>query len=84
MSIPLLCPLCHNQFNSIQSTFWSTYSLPATPLLLEVNLEKGKIPVFEESPTGGGSHMNTRCYYSAVSSIIIVNMKCEVNADGPT
>lgn len=45
--------IAHDQFNCIQSPFLSTDSKSGTPLVLEVESERGKVPVLDESPSRG-------------------------------
>lgn len=45
--------IAHDQFNSIQSPFLSIDSKSGTPLVLEVESERGKVPVLDESPSRG-------------------------------
>lgn len=56
--------------------FLSMRFMSGVPLLLEVKWRKARYLSLMSPPTGGGSHMNTRCCYSTVSELIMIDIKC--------
>lgn len=56
--------------------FLSMHFMSGVPLLLEVKWRKASYLSLMSPPTGGGSHMNTRCCYSTVSELIMIDIKC--------